>query len=562
MTAATEQSKAQFSIGMLIYDTRYRSITFQILALMLFMLAVGWLVSNAMENLELIGKGFGFRFMNNPSSYDINQRLIEYTSRSTHATAAVVGILNTLLLAVLGCFAATLLGVTAGVLRLSNNWVVAKLMTVYVEGVRNIPVLLQIILWMAVFDESLPRPKAAEPILDGLLVMTNRGFYVPAPVFGEGSIYVVGALILGIMAAVRFGRWSVRRQQRTGEQLPDIWIKLALVVIPAVLVFMILGGPITLDYPVLKGFNFKGGIFARGSLVAIWLALTLYTGAFIAECVRAGIMSVSKGQTEAAFALGLKPGRTMNLIILPQAMRVIIPPLISQYLNLTKNSSLAIAIGYMDATGTLGGITLNQTGKEMETILLLMAFYLSISLSIAFVMNLYNEHVKLVERTSGAGQGFSTASLFGGKWETLKKGDAQMRDDYGVAGWLNLAVLFYLLWFVSMLYFIFISDAREPYYTWSTPVQIAALLMMSASGATLATALLKGERFLDLAAAEFVIFLVAALVGFQFGAMFEDYSGLMVVGAGAAIRVAIIVYTALGRRPNVTYLHRVPEGTA
>ena len=323
-----------------------------------------------------------------------------------------------------------------------------------------------------------------------------------------------------------------------------------------------MGSPISLEYPELKGFNFKGGIYARSSLVAIWLALSLYTGAFIAENVRAGIMAVSHGQTEAAFALGLQPGRTMSLVILPQALRVIIPPLISQYLNLTKNSSLAIAIGYMDATGTLGGITLNQTGKEMETILLLMLFYLIISLSISFVMNLYNENVKLVERTSATGHGLSVATLFGGKWELLKKGDARMRPEYGVAGWLNLAVLFYVLWFAALLYFIFVSDGRDSYYTWATATQISALLMLASCGAALATSLLKGARFLDIAVAELAIFLLAVLAGYHFSAMFEGYSGMVVVAAGIAIRVAIILYTALGRRPNVTYLHRIPEGTA
>lgn len=562
MTVTTEQPKASFSLGMLIYDTRYRSLTIQIIALMLFMLAIGWLVSNAVENLAALGKDFSFRFMNDPASYDINQRLIEYTSRSSHSTAAVVGILNTLLVAVLGCFMATFFGVTAGVLRLSNNWVVSKLMTVYIEATRNVPVLLQIILWAAVFDESLPSPKQAEPLFDGFLVATNRGFYIPAPVFGDGSVYVIATLILGFIAAVWFGRYSTRRQQKTGEQYPDFWIKLGLVVVPVVLIFFVMGSPITLEYPELKGFNFQGGIYARGSLVAIWLALSLYTGAFIAENVRAGIMSVSKGQTEAAFALGLQPKRTMNLVILPQALRVIIPPLISQYLNLTKNSSLAIAVGYMDATGTLGGITLNQTGKEMETIMLLMLFYLAISLSISFVMNLYNENVKLVERTSVTGHGLSVVTLFGGKWEQIKKGDAQMRDDYGVAGWLNLPVLFYALWFVSLLYFIFVSDARPSYYIWPTATQLAALLMLISSGVVLATALLKGARFLDFAVAELVIFLVAAIAGYHFGAMYDGYSGFVVVAVGAAIRVAIILYTAFAHRPNVTYLHRVPEGTA
>jgi len=561
MTATTEQSGANFSLGMLIYDTRYRSLTIQIIALMIFMLALGWLASNAVQNLADLGKEFSFSFMTDPSSYDINQRLIDYTSRSSHATAAVVGIINTLLVAAMGCIAATVVGVLAGVMRLSKNWVVAKLMTVYVEVFRNIPVLLLIILVAAVLNETLPSPKQAGPMLGGLLVATNRGVYIPMPIFGDGSLYVVLALIAGIVAAVWFRRWAIRQQQETGREFPVFWIVLGLIVVPAVLLFLIMGAPITLEYPVLTGFNFKGGIFARTSLVAIWLALSLYTGAFIAEIVRAGIQSVSKGQTEAAFALGLQPGRTMRMVILPQALRVINPPMISEFLSLTKNSSLAIAVGYMDATGTLGGITLNQTGKEMETILLLMLFYLVISLSISFVMNLYDESVKLVERTSATGHGLHFAALFGGNWEQLKKGDAQMHGNFGVAGWLNLVVLFYVLWFLAMLDFVFVADWRDSYWAWPLLTKASALLMIVFSGAALATSMFKSSRFLDLAFVEALAFLFAMVVGYHFGAMFSGVSGLAVVVAGTAIRLAIILYVALGARPNITYLHRVRKGT-
>ena len=204
--------------------------------------------------------------------------------------------------------------------------------------------------------------------------------------------------VLSLIAIYVFRRWAHKRQDATGEQLPTFWISLGLLFIPTILFYFIMGSPISLQYPELKGFNYRGGLHMRNSLVALWLALSVYTGAFIAEIVRSGIMAISHGQTEASYALGLRPNRTMNLIILPQALRVIIPPLISQYLNLTKNSSLAIAVGYMDATGTLGGITLNQTGREMECIMLLMLFYLTVSLVISFLMNLYNERVKLVER--------------------------------------------------------------------------------------------------------------------------------------------------------------------
>ena len=411
MTAATAAPTETFRLGMLLSDTRYRGYTIQVIAFMLLMLFFGWLISNTISNLEALGKEFGFGFLGETASYDINQRLIEYTSRSTHARAAVVGILNTLLVAVLGCILATVIGVIAGVLRLSKNWLVAKLMTVYIETVRNVPVLLQIILFSAIINETFASPKKAEPWFDGALVMTNRGFYFPQPLFSNtlGSIHVgdlfwlnlnfvaaVVVITLSIMAGKAYGRWAHAKQDATGEAQPIFWVRTAILLVPFAILMVVLG--LHFGYPELKGFNYKGGIFARESLIALWLALSVYTGAFIAENVRSGIQAVNKGQTEAASALGLRPNRIMSLIVLPQALRVIIPPLISQYLNLTKNSSLAIAVGYMDATGTLGGISLNQTGREMECLMLLMAFYLIVSLLISAAMNWYNNRVKLVER--------------------------------------------------------------------------------------------------------------------------------------------------------------------
>ncbi|MEC9345135.1 MAG: ABC transporter permease subunit [Pseudomonadota bacterium] len=407
MTSISEAPEQQFRIGMLIYDTRYRSYTIQIIALMAFMLAAAWLINNAIVNLAVLGKTFSFGFLSQPASYDINQRLIDYTSRDTHARAALVGILNTLLVAVLGCLTATVIGTIAGVLRLSKNWLIARIMTVYVEAFRNVPVLIWILIVVAVINESLPVPRdycrtpeqldCLNPVL-GSFVFTNRGFYMPIPVFQDAALAVGIAFVLSVAAIVWFRRYARAKQEATGQILPVFRISLAIFFLPSILVYFVAGMPIGLEYPKLQGFNFQGGIYARDSLIGLWLALSIYTGAFVAENVRAGIQAVSKGQTEAAFALGIRPNRTMNLVILPQALRVIIPPLISQYLNLTKNSSLAIAVGYMDVTGTLGGITLNQTGKEMECILLLMAFYLAASLSISAVMNWYNERVKLRER--------------------------------------------------------------------------------------------------------------------------------------------------------------------
>jgi len=399
MTLASDfaEEAEPFRLSMLLYDKRYRSYTLQVITLMLVMLAVGWLVTNVIENFRILGKEFSFSFLWQPASYDINQRLIEYTSRSPHWKAAVVGILNTLVLAVLGCIFATILGVMIGIARLSKNWLIARLMTGYIEILRNIPVLLWILIASTVFSAALPSPRQAPTLLGGF-VPTNRGFYTPAPTFESGA-WLLGLIFLASLAAIWFfGRWAKARQEATGAILPTFWIKLAIFFLPVLLMYFVLGRPIGLDYPELKGFNFSGGLFIRTSFLALWLALTLYTAAFIAEAVRAGIQAISHGQTEAASSLGLPATRTMNLVILPQALRIIIPPLISQYLNLTKNSSLALAVGYMDVTGTLGGITLNQTGREMESLMLLMGFYLIVSLLISGAMNIYNSAVSLEER--------------------------------------------------------------------------------------------------------------------------------------------------------------------
>jgi general L-amino acid transport system permease protein len=393
---------------MLIYDTRYRSITFQIIALIAFLTLIGWLVSNTMQNLADLGKEPSFKFLSEPAGYDINQRLIEYDNQDTHFRAAIVGLLNTLLVAVLGCITATVIGVVVGVLRLSRNWLISRIMSVYVEIFRNVPVLMWIVLIMAILIESLPAPRAfrgADPeatmkLFDSVAI-TNRGIYIPGIDFTRsvGSLdwVIVLVVLIGSIIAIRtVGRRANAIQESTGDR-PMIWhYQLGLLIVPTAIVMIVLGA--TWDIPQLKGFNFQGGIYMRNSLLALWLALSLYTAAFIAEIVRAGILAISKGQTEAAGALGLRPNRIMSLVVLPQALRVIIPPLISNYLNLTKNSSLAIAVGYMDVTGTLMGITLNQTGRELETVLMGMAVYLAISLLISMVMNWYNSRVKLVER--------------------------------------------------------------------------------------------------------------------------------------------------------------------
>lgn len=403
MATVTDPPVESFRLSMLLNDTRYRGYTFQFIALVILIFAIYWLGLNLINNLRAAGLNISWAFLGEPAGYDINQTLIPYTSQSTHLQAAFVGVLNTLLVAFLGCVTATVIGVIAGVLRLSNNWLISKLMSAYVEAFRNVPVLIWILIISTVVT-LLPSPRAyrGDPpdvdMLFGVIAYTNRGIYVPAPVWGPGSSVVVITFILSIVAMFAYRRYAKTLLYASGKLLPTFWPSVGIFFVPSIIMYFIMGQPISLDYPSLQGFNFQGGLQIQRPLIALWLALSIYTGAFIAENVRAGIQAVSKGQTEAAGSLGLRPNRIMSLVVLPQALRVIIPPLISQYLNITKNSSLAIAVGYADITATLGGITLNQTGRAIECILLLMLFYLIISLSISAIMNVYNNAVKLKER--------------------------------------------------------------------------------------------------------------------------------------------------------------------
>lgn len=409
--------RESFRLSMLLYDTRYRSYTIQIFVLMLLMLGAAWLIDNTIKNLAVLGKDFSFRFLWNTAGYDISQRPIEYNSTMTHGRAAIVGLLNTIILAIMACVLATVLGVIAGVLRLSNNWIVARLMTVYVEVFRNIPTLLWILVFGAIMTEAMPAPSAfrgdtptASMLFFDSVALTNRGVYVPEALFTRSlgeldlgairpSLDVIAFLlvvVLSIWANIRLVRHATRVQNATGVR-PKTWWKIILILFgPAALLLFALG--FHLGYPELRGFNFQGGIHMRNSLIAMWLGLGIYTGAFIAENVRSGILAIAKGQSEAAFALGMQPGKTMRLVILPQALRVIIPPLISQYLNITKNTSLGLAVGYMDLRSTLGGITINQTGRELEGMMLMMLVYLAVSLTISGLMNIYNASLKLKER--------------------------------------------------------------------------------------------------------------------------------------------------------------------
>jgi general L-amino acid transport system permease protein len=389
---------------MLINDTRYRSTTFQVIALIGLIFAMGYLVSNLLSNLADAGLNISWRFFGETAGYDINQMPIEYNNQMSHGRASMVGAVNTLVVAFLACVSATVLGVIAGVLRLSNNWVVSKLMAIYVEAFRNVPVLIWILIIFLVMSNVLPQPRefrgdaATSSMWFDMVAFTNRGVYIPRLVLEDLGWAVFATFGLSIIGVFAFRRYARNLLFNTGRLIPTFLPSIGILILPTVLFYFALGSPIGLENPALKGFNFKGGLHLRLSLIALWFALAIYTGAFIAENVRAGIKAISHGQTEAAAALGMRPGRIMSLIILPQALRVIVPPLISQYLNITKNSSLAIAVGYMDITGTLGGITLNQTGRAIECILVLMLFYLVISLSISAIMNVYNNAMKLKER--------------------------------------------------------------------------------------------------------------------------------------------------------------------
>ncbi len=389
-------------IARLWYDKEKRSIIMQIFTVVLLLTFFGMIISNAVENLKLLGKTFSFTFLFEPASYDINQTLIEYSSQSTHLRAGIVGILNTLLVAVFGIILATILGFIMGVLRLSPNWLINRLVYCVIEFVRNVPVLLHILLVYGIIVHSLPKPKELVnqewANFGDLAFLTNRGLYMPSPVFDGLSWLVAVAFVVGIAFSVWFKVHAKKIQDDTGRILPVFWVTIGAVIGLPVVIYLVTGMPGSWEVPALGKFNLQGGMKIRPEFMALWLALSVYTACFIAEIVRAGILSVSKGQWEASLALGASRTLTLKNVIIPQAMRVIVPPLTSQYLNITKNSSLAIAIGYMDIVATIGGITLMQTGKEMETMMIVLLFYLVVSLLISAFMNWYNERIKLVER--------------------------------------------------------------------------------------------------------------------------------------------------------------------
>ena len=378
-------------------DPVYRALFFQVLVLG-GVLALGYtLVSNTLANLERQGIASGFGFMKTTAGFSILMTLIEYSEEDSYFRAFIVSLLNTLLVAGIGVVFATILGFLVGVARLSNNWVLSKIAAVYIETLRNIPLLLQIFFWYFGVLRNLPSPKQSINLFDSYF-LNIRGLYSPYPIFEPGFNVVWGALAVAVVAIVIIARWAHKRQIATGQQFHTVYVSLGLLISLPLIAAAIMGFPLSWEYPELTGFNFTGGLVLIPELVALVLALSLYTATFIAEIVRAGIMAVSQGQTEAAYALGIRPGITLRLVVIPQALRVIIPPLTSQYLNLTKNSSLAAAIAYPDIVLVFAGTILMQTGQAVEVIAITMGVYLTISLLISAFMNWYNKKMALVER--------------------------------------------------------------------------------------------------------------------------------------------------------------------
>lgn len=378
-------------------DPKFRALIFQIVATIAVALFIFYIVRNTLHNMEARGISTGFAFLDRASGFAILQSLIPYSETSTYGRTFIVGLLNTILVSILGVFCATIIGFVVGVLRLSSNWLISKLAATYIEIFRNIPLLLQIFFWYFAIGFNLPGPRQSFAVGE-MAFLNNRGLYVPAPVTENGFMATVIALLIAIVAVIFVVRWARARFEATGKLFHTFYTSLAILIGLPVLVFIATGAPLHWDIPALTGFNFTGGVVVIPELFALTLALSIYTAAFIAETVRSGIQAVSHGQTEAASALGLRPSWTLRLVIIPQAMRVIIPPLTSQYLNLTKNSSLAAAIGYPDLVAVFAGTTLNQTGQAVEIIAITMSVYLVLSLIISVFMNWYNARVALEER--------------------------------------------------------------------------------------------------------------------------------------------------------------------
>jgi general L-amino acid transport system permease protein len=377
-------------------DERKRAILWQVLVVAILLLIVAFIVNNMIVNLRTLGIPLGFDFLDSTAGFAISFSLIPVDLESEIGRLIVSGMLNTLLAAAIGIVLATVLGFIVGVMRLSHNFLISRIATVYVETLRNIPLLVQLLFWYVAISKLFPNVRQSINLWD-MFFFSNRGIYTPRPMAGDDFGIVLGALVIAIVAAIGIRSWAKRRQEATGEQFPSGLVGLALVVLLPVLVGLVLGSPITWELPALQGFNFQGGLALQPELAALVLGLSTYTAAFIGEIVRGGIMAISHGQTEASLALGLKPRWTLRLVIVPQALRIIVPPLTSQYLNIAKNSTLAGIIGYPDLYSIIGTAQ-NQTGRAVENVAILMLFFLGLSLLISLFMNWYNKRIALVER--------------------------------------------------------------------------------------------------------------------------------------------------------------------
>ena len=377
-----------------LFNRSIQGIFYQIVTLGLVALGIYYIVTNTARNMLERGLASGFHFLGVESQFDIQMTLIEYSPTSTYFDSFIVGLLNTLLVAGIGILFATLIGFTVGVMRLSSNWLIAKIAETYVEILRNIPLLLQIFFWYFAVLRALPRPQQSIDFFDSIF-LNNRGLFVPSANFSEGSAIIFYLLWLTIAISIGMFIWSKRRQNKTGRRFPAFYVSSALIIGIFFISLSATGFPVSFEYPELKGFNYKGGMQLIPELVALTFALSMYTASFIAEVVRGGILAVSKGQTEAAKSVGLKQSLVLRLIIVPQALRVIVPPLTNQFLNLTKNSSLAAAIAYPDLVLVFAGTALMQTGQAIEIIGMVMGVYLFLSLFTSLVMNLFNRFMKV-----------------------------------------------------------------------------------------------------------------------------------------------------------------------
>ena len=380
-----------------IHRREVRQVIYQVLIVVALTALVWMLVSNTIHNLKKQNIASGFGFWNTTAGFDISQTLIAFSPVSTYGQAFWVGLLNTMLVSGIGIVLATLVGFTVGIARLSSNWLIARLANVYIEIARNVPLLLQLFVWYFAVLKNLPAPRQSLS-LPGGAVLNVRGLSLPAPIMKPGAGWIVAALVAAVLGSIALRIWARRRQLATGQQFPVLWTALGLITGLPLLAALATGVPIGVEYPQLKGFNFQGGIVVLPEFMALLLGLVFYTGAFIAEIVRAGIQGVGKGQKEAASALGLTQGQVLKLVVVPQAMRIIIPPLTSNYLNLTKNSSLGVAIAYPDLVSVFAGTVLNQTGQAIEVIAITMLVYLTLSLVTSAFMNWFNAHMALVER--------------------------------------------------------------------------------------------------------------------------------------------------------------------